>query len=376
MNILSIFYNLLPIKKDKIVFYTMNGTYGCNPKHICNEIIRRKLPCELVWITDRTREAGNFPPEVRLVPTGLKAAWERSTCRVMIHNTRKSYFSEGFRKKKGQTYIQTWHGSYGIKKIEGDCPGTLSAKYLKRAKIDSANIDCLLSCGTWSTETFERSFFCKRNVILETGMPRNDIFFTSTDKYAAQVREHYKLPPDTKLALYAPTFRDDHHLECYQLDYQRLKQELTAKFGGNWVVIARLHPNIAHLFEQLPPNNRDVINGCDYPDMQELMCGCDFMISDYSSCIFDFMLSRKPGFIFATDIELYNTDRGFCYPLEETPFPIATSNDQLVENIRKFDKESYEAAVEAFLSGKGACDDGHASERCVDYIESRLNDPI
>lgn len=162
MNILSIFYNLLPIKNDKIVFYTMNGTYGCNPKQICNEIIRRKLPYELVWITNKSREAGNFPPEVRLVPTGVKAAWERATCRVMIHNTRKSYFSEGFRKKPGQTYIQTWHGSYGIKKIEGDCVDSLSKKYLRRAQIDSANIDYLISCGTWSTETFVRSFYCTR----------------------------------------------------------------------------------------------------------------------------------------------------------------------------------------------------------------------
>ena len=371
MNVLSPIFNLLPIKKDKIVFYTMNGFYGCNPKQICEEIIRRKLPYELVWITNRTREEGNFPPEVRLVPTGIRAAWERATCRVMIHNTRKSYFSEGFRKKPGQTYIQTWHGSYGIKKIEGDCLGTLSEKYLKRARIDSANIDCLLSCGTWSTETFLRSFFCTREVIAETGMPRNDIFFTSADKYAAKVRAHYKLAQDTKIALYAPTFRDNHSLECYQLDYNQLQKELVARFGGNWVIIARLHPNIAHLFDKLPPND-NIINGCNFPDMQELMCGCDFMISDYSSCIFDFMLSRKPGFIYATDIELYNTDRGFCYPLEETPFPIATTNEQLAENIRNFDISAYKNEVEKFLQDKGACDDGHAAERCADYIESRM----
>ena len=92
-------------------------------------------------------------------------------------------------------------------------------------------------------------------------------------------------------------------------------------------------------------------------------------MTDYSSCIFDFMLSRKPAFIFATDIENYNTERGFYYPLESTPFPVATDNIELIENIRNFDYEKYKQEVEIFLQEKGCMEDGHASERVVDLIE-------
>ena len=170
--------NTLSINNNKIVFISMNGAYGCNPKYICEEIIRRKLPYKLVWVTNLSRKKGNFPREVQLVPYGLRGDIERSTSRVMICNARTPYFSAGYCKKTNQRYIQTWHGSYGIKKMEGDCPFAQTAGWLKASQTDSANIDCLLSCGSWLTETYIRSFFCSREVIKETGSPRNDVFFT------------------------------------------------------------------------------------------------------------------------------------------------------------------------------------------------------
>lgn len=370
MNILSCLFNLLPIKRNKIVFYTMSGTYGCNPKYICEEIIRRKLPYELVWITDKSREEGDFPASVRLVSSGIRAAWERSTCRVLIHNTRKAFFSEGFKKKMGQVYIQTWHGSYGIKKMEADCQAVLSSKYLKRSKIDSKNIDYLISCGTWASKIFERSFYCSSDVIHEIGLPRNDIFFKDSKRYKEKVRKLYRLTPDTKIALYAPTFRDDRNVDCYDIDYKRLLCNLVDIFGGSWVLMFRLHPNVSYLFNQLSMQKTEIINAVNYPDMQELMSASDLMITDYSSCVFDFMLTKRPAFIYASDIEKYNTERGFYYPLEDTPFPIAVNNDELSTVIRNFEVDTYHKRVEQFLEKMGASDDGCAAGRCVDYIIS------
>lgn len=107
--------------------------------------------------------------------------------------------------------------------------------------------------------------------------------------------------------------------------------------------------------------------------MQELIAITDVAITDYSSWIYDFMLMRKPGFIFATDIEEYNTERGFYYPIESTPFPIAVDNDELIDNILKFDETSYATNLEKFLEDKGCVEDGHAAERAVDLIYRILN---
>ena len=88
------------------------------------------------------------------------------------------------------------------------------------------------------------------------------------------------------------------------------------------------------------------------------------------------MLSRKPAFVFATDIKDFNNDRGFYYPLEATPFPIAVNNKELVENVLKFDDEKYQKDITNFLEGKGCMEDGHASERVVDLIEQIMKEEV
>ena len=101
-----------------------------------------------------------------------------------------------------------------------------------------------------------------------------------------------------------------------------------------------------------------------------LMAAADIGITDYSSWIYDFLLTRRPCFIYASDIELYNTQRGFYYPLETTPFPIAQNTLELCENIKKFDHSKYQFALEQFLSDKGCIEDGKAAERIADVIKN------
>ena len=99
----------------------------------------------------------------------------------------------------------------------------------------------------------------------------------------------------------------------------------------------------------------------------------DAAITDYSSCIFDFLLTKNPGFIYAPDIETYNNERGFYYPLEQTPFPIARNNTELTYNILNFNSNDYNTNVERFLKDKGCIDDGQASARVCDLIDQILN---
>jgi CDP-glycerol glycerophosphotransferase len=145
---------------------------------------------------------------------------------------------------------------------------------------------------------------------------------------------------------------------------------LENKFGGEWVCISRLHPRAKKFDDLIPKENEKVIDGTFYPDIQELLVSAECAITDYSSCIFDFMLGKKVGFIFATDIEKFNTDRGFYYPLESTPFPVSSDNETLIKNIENFDNEKYLLNVDEFLKSKGCMEDGHAAERTVDLIET------
>ena len=135
----------------------------------------------------------------------------------------------------------------------------------------------------------------------------------------------------------------------------------------------RLHPRLVNLMQDCVENKDYVIDATNYSDIQELMVSADAIVTDYSSCIYDFMLSRKPGFIYATDVEKYNNGRGLYYPLTSTPFPVASNNDEMVKNIEQFDYDTYKVGVEEFLKEKGCIDDGHASERVVELIKNIID---
>ena len=172
-----------------------------------------------------------------------------------------------------------------------------------------------------------------------------------------------------KIFIYAPSFRDDFKLDCYMLDTQALKQVLEERFGGEWCILIRMHPRLASVSNVIFEYNESVINASYYSDIQELLLASDIAMTDYSSCIFDFMLSRKPAFIFATDIEDFNTERGFYYPLETTPFPVVINNFDLIAKIKTFDEKKYKEEVENFLKEKGCMEDGQASKRVVELIK-------
>ena len=175
-NPLSFIFNLLQINKEKIVFSNFDGRgYGCNPKYITEELLRREVHCKIIWLSDDPAET--FPDNVQVKKWNkILRIFEWSTAKIIVNNVRMGkYFDKGFHKKNGQIYIQTWHGSMGIKKMEADCKH-LTSKYIKRSQLDSSKIDYLLSNSTWLSEKYRSSFFYSGEII-EEGSPRNDFFF-------------------------------------------------------------------------------------------------------------------------------------------------------------------------------------------------------
>ena len=375
------------IDNNKIVIDNFEGnSYGCNPKYIVEEIIKRKLPYELVWLVKSVSlefEKGAFPEQVRLVPIYKKDAFvELATAKLWIDNQRKYYFiKRGLIKKNNQRYIQTWHGSLGIKKLDADVTAFNdedNQNWVTGSKYESSIMDYYISNSSFESNVVTKALWFN-NCIKEYGHPRNDIFFKS-EKEQQEIKDKVfqtlQIDKNKKVLLYVPSFRDDKKLSCYGLDTSAVANVLKEKFGGDWVIAIRLHPRVKKYSSKLFSFNDKVVDATYYPDIQELLLASDIAITDYSSCIFDFMLSRKPGFIFATDIEQFNTDRGFYYPLETTPFPIATNNYELIKNIENFNYEEYKQKVEDFLKDKGCMEDGHASERVVDLIEKIMSGEV
>ena len=374
-------YSKRPIKKNKIVFCSLSGKgYNCNPKYITEEIIKRKLDLELVWLFNSENksdiENAGFPDCVKVVSFKKDGLSELSDAKIWIDNARKlEHVKSGLIKRKEQVYINTFHGSFGIKKlgkVSNEIKGIQdSDKISALIEKDGSMVDYFISNCEWEEGLLKDGFTFKNCVAKRFGHPRNDIFFKSEEekqKIRAKVFSKLGITSGCKFILYAPTYRSERILDCYAIDTNKLIN----LYGDNTVIAVRMHPSQQKDASKIFKFNDKIINASFYPDIQELMLITDIMITDYSSCIFDFLLTGKPGFIFATDLEKYNNKRGFYYPIETTPFPIATSNDELIENIRNFNIEEYKTKSELFLKEKGSVEDGKASERTVDLIEKIL----
>ena len=361
-------FQLLPIDRNKVVFSSFYGkSYSGNPKAITQALLQKQADVKIIWLL-RGDAMTDLPEGVTAVDyDSVRRIRELSTAKVWVDNCRK-----GARfKRKNQRSLQTWHG-LALKQIERDAADKLPPDYETYARRDSAQCDAMVSNCAHMTKLYRNSFWYD-GPVLEYGSPRNDLLLTGSTASSEKVHKFFRLPQKQKLVLYAPTFRADHSTEPYQLDCEQLRAACKSRFGGDWTVLIRLHPAVEQLSGGLfAYDGTEVCNATLYPDITELLAACDVVITDYSSLMFDFAITGRPCFQFAVDVEAYKNDRSFYFPLTGLPFPLADSNKTLCENIRAFDVPSYAAKWEQFSEAMGLREDGHAAERCADWILEQI----
>lgn len=349
-----------PIQKNKIILWSDNfKTFGCSPKYIALYLAKH-FPgkYDLVWVLEQERPVPQGLPEgVRVVRYfSMEYLKEIATAKVIICNHRTSKYHY-FKKRKGQFYIQTWHSSLRLKKIEGDAP-SLGESYVNLAKADSQKIDLLLSGCRFSSAIFKRAFWYEGE-LFEHGTPRCDGFFGSNEAVKQKVFDFYGIPAGKKLALYAPTFRKDKKVDVYGMDFAMLGKTL----GADWVLGCRLHPNL-----NADVNDDHCISMSKYPDMQELLAACDLLITDYSSSMFDMAVAGKKCALYLPDLKQYTAnERGLYFDIEKLPFPKGETMEQLCLQLADF--QGYEKRCAAFLKDIGSFETGHAAEALAQRIE-------
>ena len=381
--IIVLFYLLrvFPIKKNKVLACVSIGRrYDDNQKFIMEELHKLCPDVDIVWVKDPKYDY-ELPSWMRSVRwRSMRYFYEYVTAKIWTNNcTEPDYYV----KRKGQLYVETWHGGLGIKRVASDIIGQ-GAKLRKQTiffKNASDMADVYISNSDHLSVIYRRGFHY-HGPIWKCGYPKNDMLVQNNPEEGVRARQELGIPLHHKVLLYAPTWRSrfalNQHIEMevYNLDLQRLKQVLTEKYGGEWTMLIRFHPSLrlyAKGYQEVHPEVMDVTN---YQDMQRLLMATDVMISDYSSCIFDAALRRIPCFTYATDFDQYKyEERGVYYEMEELPFPYATNNDQLEQNVRDFDLEDYLKKWDAFCVRMGLNETGHAAkdiaQKMADFINGK-----
>ncbi len=367
-NLIVDFFNIFPIKKNKIFIFSYYGNqYGDSPKYISEYLVENypKDKFDIVWQFNDVDSHKDIDGIRKVKSMTLRYFYELCTSKVIITNFR---MTELFKKRKDQYYIQTWHSSLRLKHIEKDAETSLQKSYVEMAKIDSKKCDLLLSGCEYSTEIFKRAFWYEGE-IFEKGTPRSDMLLKNNNEISEKVKKLLGISKNRKLILYAPTFRKGDSLEVYNVDYQKVIEATKKKYGGQWSFLVRLHPHLVSKSKDLI-HGENVIDATKYDDIQELLVSSDILISDYSSLMFDFALTEKPCFLYVPDLEEYiKNDRKLYFNIKELPFINSLSNDDLINSINYFNDNEYKSKLRDFYNKIGNFEDGKACENLAKKIE-------
>lgn len=379
--IMGLFYllRIFPIKKNKVLVSVSAGRrYDDNQKFIMEELHKLCTDADVVWVKD-PRYSYELPSWIRPVKwRSWRWLYEYATARIWTNNCMEPDYMV---KRKGQLYVETWHGGLGIKKVLGDVKGddvTGRSKTPFRNNV-SDMADVYISNSDHLSIIYRRAFKF-HGPIWKCGYPKNDMLVRNNLEDGERARRELGIPMTSKVLLYAPTWRvrftKEHHIDMkvYDLDMLRLKHVLTEKFGGEWMMLIRFHPSLRLYSKGYQETHPEVKDVTDYQDMQRLLMATDVVVSDYSSCIFDAALRRIPCFTYATDFEQYKyEERGVYYEMEELPFPYAKDNDEMEQNVKAFDMDDYLKKWDAFTIRMGLNETGHSAKDVARKMADFLN---
>lgn len=351
-NILSPF---IPIKKGRIVFDSYLGEqFSCNPKALYEFLLQNGSPeFEYIWAF-KEPEKYTFLTENKNTKIykyrSFKHKFYSFTAQMIVFNFHRT---NEMPSRKGQIRLQTWHGGGCYKKTGKGIGYNSSIHNWVLERQSKYDITHYVSSSQFFTDEVIRSQYSFNGKILNIGMPRNDLLFSSDEHIRNSIREKLNVPQDCFAVLYAPTYRDN-GAALEPLDTDGLAECVNKRFGKNSVILYR-----AHRFSE----NADVekcVNVSDYPDMQELLLACDMLISDYSSSIWDFSFTEKPCLLYTPDLEKYEKMRGFDKDIHSWGFPVCKDNKELQNSILTFDEEQFRRNMNKHHRDLGSFENGTA----------------
>lgn len=383
---------LVPKKKNLILFVGKNhGEFLGNVKFLYLYLHRLKgSNAEYYFFTEnksiyRTLRQNKLPT---IYHPSLLSIYVLLRANILVvddtswRNKYKYYFL--FRSKK----IQLWHG-IPLKRINLSIPDV--AKFNDSLKGKLHNVirgkhhvsDLFISTSEFFTRNaFSKAFNAK--LFLESGYPRNDIFYGDNDEqYESLGCDEETISKVKKLkasgyriVLYAPTYRDttrdavsDGALSMNKLSEFAKRRKV--------VFIFKFHSYTGSTYEL--ETYKNIVRYDNSKDIQPIMKLSDILITDYSSVYMDYLLLDRPIVFFPYDYEKYTQkDRGLLFDYDWiTPGPKCYSQAELQKAILDAieGKDGFSARREEIRHLAFKYTNGESSRRIWDFVERNYIKP-
>ncbi len=370
--------------REKTVLYQAyrNNIMGGNPYGIFCELMGDPEYKDYthIWVykneenlEDDTFQKFSEYPNVIYVKNGTEEYYRSlASCEYLISN---AAFPQYWIKKKGQVYINTWHGT--PLKTLGRQAKDRNFSSIINAQRNFFQCDYMVMPNRYTVDRMMEAYDLKGlfpGQIIDAGYPRTDLVLNTEKGHIIKILER-KLRVSLKgkkLVLYAPTFRS---VQGQSVNTSRelgnYMKALMDMLPPDYELVFKVHNMMASFFK-----NDDQMAGrliFDEIETNELLSVTDVLITDYSSIFFDFLCRKKPILFFVYDRQEYEDGRGLYRPLEELPGPLCERVEDLKDNFRRIEEGIFEFGenFENYLKEFAYNDDGMAARRTVDIIFRR-----
>lgn len=352
----------LPIQNNKAVFESYWGRkIDCNPEAIAAGLAGTGN-FKVVWGLDHPHQHQWSHDHVACQRNSLAYYYHLATAKYLVSNVN---FADFVVKRRGTKHVQTFHGT-PIKAMGIDIrPIRPKEMHWRSFAVKCRRWDVGISSNPYSTAIWRRSHPFGYQVE-ETGYPRNDALVNGSIDVAA-VKRSLKVPAGKKVALYAPTFRDDDKgkpisVSKKLLDFAKIQRSL----GKDYVLMVR-----AHHLSIIPDLPKGCIDASGHPSVNEVMAISDLLITDYSSLMFDYATQNRPIIIYGYDYEQYSKKRGFYMDIrKDAPGQVVYTLEQLTKSLsnRIYESSENTEKLKAFRAKFCPWDDGKATQRVLEQV--------
>ena len=373
MSILQFLNDLIP-KKNVIIFTSFPG-FSDNSRALFQYMsdkrkdLMKRFRC--VWLeSDHSNdcEIKHFGGEVCLKKS-LRGIWLSLRAKYIVH-THGFWGGRIQRKSKNQRIVNLWHGC-GYKDI---LPS-------ERTYLGDMNI----VTGSPYVSIHADIFGIPEDSVYPVGLPRNDRLFES------RISLH-ELGVDSslykKVIIWMPTYRKaafghdsiDGIEKSFGIgsitrgEYEAINRSLHEK---EILLIIKPHPmdsvGLSKIsgFENIRALANEELENASI-SLYQLLAATDGLISDYSSVVIDYLLLNKPIALALSDIEEYESSRGFVFSpvCDYFPGPLIKNANELIQYFEEYEEinQKWGAKREKLLHFFHDYVDGASSERVCNLL--------